>query len=132
MRISEFARKAGVSASAIRFYEKRGLLPPSQRQANGYRHFDADDLRVIRLIDQARSLGFSLNDVALFMSRSVEERRNKRRLLPIFADKLVLIDQHLAAVQQQRSAIVAFMKLINEPEQPQEPFAVGSSKQSDG
>jgi len=132
MRISEFARKAGVSASAIRFYEKRGLLPPSQRQANGYRHFDADDLRVIRLIDQARSLGFSLNDVALFMSRSVEERRDKRRLLPIFADKLVLIDQHLAAVQQQRSAIVAFMKLINEPEQPQEPFAVGSSKQSDG
>jgi MerR family copper efflux transcriptional regulator len=104
------------------------LLPQSQRQANGYRHFNADDLRVIRLIDQARSLGFSLNDVALFMSRSVEERRDKRRLLPIFADKLVLIDQHLAAVQQQRAAIVAFMELINKPEQPQEFFAVGSSK----
>ena len=66
------------------------------------------------------------------MSRLAEERRDKRKLLPIFADKLVLIDQHLAAVQQQRAAIVAFLKLLNEPEQPRESFAAGSSDQSDG
>ena len=109
MQIGEFARKAGVSASAIRFYEKRGLLPPAPRQANGYRSYSADDLRVIRLIDQARSLGFSLNDVARFMSRSPQQRRDKSRLLPILAEKLALIDQHLATVQQQRAALVAFI-----------------------
>jgi MerR family copper efflux transcriptional regulator len=109
MRIGEFARQAGVSASAVRFYEKRGLLPPSARQANGYRHYDADDLRIVRLIDQARSLGFSLRDVARFMNRAPEERRDKRRLVPILADKLALLDQHLAAFQQQRAAIIAFM-----------------------
>jgi len=117
MRIGEFAREAGVSASAIRFYEKRGLLPPSPREANGYRCYDHGDLRVIRLIDQARSLGFSLNDVARFMSRSAKDRREKSKLLPVLADKLVMLDRHLAEVRQQRTAIMAFMDLLNEAEQ---------------
>ena len=112
MRIGEFARKAGVSASAIRFYEKRGLLPPATRQANGYRSYSADDLRVIRLIHQARSLGFSLNDVARFMTRTPRERRDKSRLLPLLADKLHRIDQHLTTVQQQRAALAAFIDHI--------------------
>lgn len=113
MRIGEFARRAGVSTSAIRFYEKRGLLPPSQRQPNGYRHYGADALRIVQLIGQARALGFSLNDVARFISRPPEERRDKGRLLPILADKLASLDQHLVAVQQQREAIIAFMDGIS-------------------
>lgn len=112
MQIGEFARKAGVSASAIRFYEKRGLMPPSRREANGYRSYDADELRVVQLIDQARSLGFSLKDVALFMSRPPEARRDKHRLLPIMENKLALIDEHLAALHRQREAITAFIARI--------------------
>ena len=112
MRIGEFARQAGVSASAIRFYEKRGLLPVPERHPNGYRSYDADDLWTIQLIDQARSLGFSLRDVKRFMSRPLEERRDKRRLLQILEDKLALLDQHIAAIHQQREAITAFMDRI--------------------
>lgn len=114
MRIGEFSRETGVSASAIRFYEKRGLLPPSKRQANGYRDYDADDVRLIRLIEQSRALGFSLKDTAKFMRRPPDERRDKRRLLPILAEKLALLDQHIEEVHQQRAAIVAFMNLISE------------------
>lgn len=113
MRIGEFAREAGVSASAIRFYEKRGLLPPSKRRANGYRDYDPADVRLIRLIEQSRSLGFSLKDTARFMSRPPDERRDKRRLLPILVEKLALLDRHLAEVRRQRAAIVAFMKAID-------------------
>ena len=132
MRIGEFARKAGVSTSAIRFYEKRGLLPSSKRQANGYRRFDDEDLRIIRLIDQARSLGFSLKDVALFMSRPSEERRDKHRLLPILAEKLALIDQHLAVVQQQRAEILAFMTQIKEQDRPSGSPGAIPAERSDG
>jgi DNA-binding transcriptional MerR regulator len=114
MQIGEFARQAGVRASAVRFYEKRGLMPPPQREANGYRSYGADDLRIVQLIDQARALGFSLSDVKRFMSRPPEDRRDKRRLLPILEEKLACLDQHLAAVRKQREAITAFMARIRE------------------
>ena len=48
------------------------------------------------------------------MGRPPEERRDKRRLLPILENKLALLDQHLAAVQQQREAITTFMDRIND------------------
>ena len=60
MKIGEFARRAGVGASKVRFYEARGLLPPSARSANGYRSYDEADLRVIGFVDRARALGCAL------------------------------------------------------------------------
>jgi MerR family transcriptional regulator, copper efflux regulator len=112
MKIGEFARRAGVTASAIRFYEKRGLMPVSRRQANGYRSYRTEDLRVIELIGQARELGFSLQDVERFMKRPPIERRDKARLLPVLEAKLALLDNHLAAIEQQRTAIKVFMEQI--------------------
>jgi len=112
MRIGDFARRAGVSASAIRFYEKRGLMPPSRRQANGYRSYGDDELRIVRLIGEARALGFTLGDVEQFMSRPPTERRDKRRLLPALEARLALLDRHLVAIQDQRAAVVAFMDRI--------------------
>ncbi|MGC8537151.1 MAG: MerR family transcriptional regulator [Rhizomicrobium sp.] len=112
MQIGKFAREAGVSTSAIRFYEKRGLLPPSQRQSNGYRSYDADDLRVIRLINGARALGFTLDDVARFMSRPADERRDKTRLMRALQEKLARLDDHLAEITRQREALISFIARI--------------------
>ena len=38
MRIGQLARLIGIDTQTIRFYEQQGLLPPPDRQANGYRH----------------------------------------------------------------------------------------------
>ena len=114
MRIGEFARQAGVRASAIRFYKKRGLMPPSRRQANGYRSYDAGDLHIVQLIDRMRALGFSLSDVERFMRRPVEDRRDKRSLLPILEAKLARLNEHLAAVRGQQEAITVCMNQIRE------------------
>jgi MerR family copper efflux transcriptional regulator len=109
MRIGEFAKRAGVSPSKIRFYEGRGLLPDAARSANGYRDYDATDLRVIGFIDRARALGFSLGDVARFMQRPLEERRAKHGLVEALEAKLAEIDDHLAEVQVRRQDVVALL-----------------------
>ena len=56
MRIGEAAKRAGVSAKAVRRYEALGLLRP-RRAANGYRTFDEHDVRAIREVRALRELG---------------------------------------------------------------------------
>lgn len=60
--IGEVARKAGVSISAIRFYEREGLLPEAER-LSGKRRFGLDTVRRLGVIDIAKQAGFSLSEV---------------------------------------------------------------------
>jgi DNA-binding transcriptional MerR regulator len=61
MNVSEIARTVGIAASAVRFYERRGVLPKPSRQANGYREYTADDLCRLRLVVSLRQLGLDLS-----------------------------------------------------------------------
>lgn len=58
------ARRAGANRETIRFYERSGLLPKPERARNGYRIYRGDDLRRIQFIIRAKSLGFTLRDIA--------------------------------------------------------------------
>lgn len=60
MNVSEIAREVGIAPSAVRFYERRGVLPAATRRENGYRAYGADDLCRLRLIVSLRRLGLDL------------------------------------------------------------------------
>ncbi len=62
MKIGEVARKAGIAPSAIRFYEKIGLLPRASRQG-GQRRFSADLQLHLAVIDAARRAGFTIAEI---------------------------------------------------------------------
>jgi hypothetical protein len=47
---------------AVRFYERQGLVA-SERLANGYRTYDREAIDVLRFINRAKALGFSLEEV---------------------------------------------------------------------
>jgi MerR family transcriptional regulator, redox-sensitive transcriptional activator SoxR len=64
MKIGEVARKAGVRTSAIRFYERIGVLPPASRQ-NGQRHFAAEAELQLAVIEFARKAGFTIAEIKL-------------------------------------------------------------------
>lgn len=62
MKIGEVAALAGVRPSAIRYYERIGLLPKTERIA-GQRVFDSSVLRRLALIDVSRRAGLSLDEI---------------------------------------------------------------------
>jgi MerR family redox-sensitive transcriptional activator SoxR len=67
MKIGELAARAGLNASAIRYYEKVGLLAPPAR-AGGQRRYPSDALDRVLLIRFAAEMGFTLDEIKLFLS----------------------------------------------------------------
>lgn len=63
LRISQLAKRSGVPASTLRFYESAGLLPAGRTPA-GYRVFDETALERLEFIGTAKRLGLPLEDIA--------------------------------------------------------------------
>jgi len=62
LTISEVACQVGLQASAIRYYEKIGLLPPAHR-ISGQRRYDTTVLYRLAVIQRARRSGFTLDEI---------------------------------------------------------------------
>ncbi len=63
MRIGTLARRSGCNIETVRFYEKKGLLDPPEREANGYRCYVDSHLVELNFIRHCRSLGIGLEDI---------------------------------------------------------------------
>ena len=62
-KIGQVARDAGVTVDTVRFYERRGVIPPPQREPSGYRRYTDDTAERIRLTKSLQALGFTLDEV---------------------------------------------------------------------
>jgi DNA-binding transcriptional MerR regulator len=71
MPIGEVAERAGMSASRIRFYEARGLLPAPDR-AGGKRRYGEEVLRRLEIIDAAQRVGFTLEEIRDLLARRAD------------------------------------------------------------
>lgn len=89
--IGEVAREAGVSVSAIRFYERNGLLPEAER-VSGKRRFEADVVRRLRVIGVAKQAGFSLEEVRALLDSIDRGAPAHQELQTLAAHKLPEMD----------------------------------------
>lgn len=73
--IGEAARRSGVKATTIRYYEQIGLLPKAARSEGDRRQFEAADMRRLAFIRHARELGFEVEAIRalLFLQDNPEE-----------------------------------------------------------
>lgn len=104
MRIGVLARRAGIKASRLRFYELHGLLPPPARLASGYRDYDERALTVVVFITRARALGFSLAEISAHLA-SPQDAGRKARLLDLVERKIGEVDARLAALGRLRDVL---------------------------
>lgn len=78
MRAGEVARAAGVGVESLRYYERRGLMPPPDRSLGGHRVYSADDVTRLRVIRAASRLGFTLSEVAELLDVGVHRHGLRR------------------------------------------------------
>src|SRR5438128_4643207 len=68
--IGEVAKRAGVSAPTVRYYEEVGLLTRAPRSSAGYRRYTDGTIEELRFIKKAQALGFSLDEIGEILKLS--------------------------------------------------------------
>jgi Cu(I)-responsive transcriptional regulator len=104
MNIAEAARRAGLTAKAIRFYEAQGLLQP-QRASNGYRAFAEPDVHRLRFLRRARDLGFSVDECRELLALYHDGAREPGSIRALAEDRVHDLDRRLAQLQSIRRAL---------------------------
>ncbi|MCP2358923.1 DNA-binding transcriptional MerR regulator [Nonomuraea thailandensis] len=83
--IAQVARMSGVTSRTLRHYDEIGLLRPARVGANGYRHYEEDQLLRLQQILVLRELGLGLTEIAAIVDRHTDPaaalREHHRRLL---------------------------------------------------
>ena len=62
-QIGELAKRCGVTADTLRFYEKNALIKPAGRSESGYRLYDEENQKQVHFILKGKDLGLSLDEI---------------------------------------------------------------------
>ena len=95
MKIGQLAHRAGLRASAIRYYERLGLLAPPHR-VGGQRRYSPDALDRVLLIRFASEMGFSLAEIKLFLSGLREDAPVGPRWKKLATKKISEVEESIA------------------------------------
>ena len=105
MTIGEVSRRSGVAASALRFYEERGLIS-SERAGSGHRRYPRSVLRRIAFVVFAQRIGLTLDEIGMELAKLPPDRAPTRRDWSRLSGKWTTrIDQRIAELERLRAGL---------------------------
>ena len=122
MRIGEAARRSGMAAKTIRFYEEAGLIAPAPRTGSGYREFSHDDVRRLKFIHRARDLGFSVAEVGRLLSLWSDRERASADVKRLALEHVARVETKMAELHQMRDAILHLAERCHGDDRPECPI----------
>ena len=96
MKISELARRCGLARSTLLYYEKLGVIAGT-RGANGYRHYDDEDLQRLQMVQALQAGGLSLKQCLACLAGELEQATLEARVREL--------DDELARMQRARDLL---------------------------
>ena len=122
MRIGEAARRSGMAARTIRFYEEAGLIAPAPRAGNGYREFSDDEVRRLKFIHRARHLGFSVEEVGRLLSLWSDDGRASAHVKRLALEHVARIETKMTELCSMRDAILHLAERCHGDDRPECPI----------
>jgi DNA-binding transcriptional MerR regulator len=110
LRSGEIARRAGVSADTLRYYERRGLLRTPRRLANGYRAYPPESLERVLLIQRSLALGFTLDELSELLGARDRGHLPCREVRSLAERKLLEVDRHLEDLAEFRKTLAGILR----------------------
>jgi MerR family redox-sensitive transcriptional activator SoxR len=102
--IGEVARRSGLSTSALRYYERAGLVPPPARVSKR-RVYEEKVLGRIRIILLARHAGFSVKETKTFLSGYPHGTTPAERWRTLAGKKLIELDAQMTRLTEMKSIL---------------------------
>ena len=121
MNVSSAARKSGLPAKTIRYYEEVGLLT-AERAANGYRDYSNEDVHRLAFLKRARGLGFSIEDCRQLMSLYRDRERASHDVREIAVAHVATIEDKIKELESMRRTLTRLVKACHGDERPDCPI----------
>ena len=114
IRIGHLASRIGVQPEAIRYYERRGLLPRPRRGPNGYRIYTAEHLERVEFIKKAQTLGLSLEEIREVMELKFSGTSPCQHVRDLLREKLSAVDQQIVRLRAFRRELADSLRACEE------------------
>jgi MerR family copper efflux transcriptional regulator len=122
MTISQAAQRSGVPPKTIRYYESVSLISPAARGENKYRSYGDRDIEILRFINRARGLGFSLKEVKKLLELYRDRKRPSREVKRLALQHIGDLDQRIAHLKAIRKALLHLAEKCRGDERPDCPI----------
>ena len=106
MSIGEVAKRAGLSSSAIRYYEREGLIGRARRRA-GRRVYEAEILDRLRIIELAKNAGFTIAETRRLLHGFSSDTEPGERWRALAVEKMAELDRRINEARRMRQVLEA-------------------------
>lgn len=113
--IGQVALQAGVGIGAVRLYERRGLIPAPRRTVSGYRQYPEDTVLRVRVIHAAKTLGFTLREMADLFSQLGPSGMSAATRNAVLDDKLRDVEARIRSLEHMRTLLQRLKRAAGHP-----------------
>ncbi|MFV0411804.1 MAG: MerR family transcriptional regulator [Oscillospiraceae bacterium] len=103
--VGEMAKMLSVAPSALRFYDKQGLLPFVQRSDGGMRIFTEKDYEWLLIVDCLKKTGMQIKDIRAFIQMIMQGDETIEERLQLFYNQRKVVKQQMLELQQTLNVI---------------------------
>ncbi|MCO5063726.1 MAG: Cu(I)-responsive transcriptional regulator [Rhizobiaceae bacterium] len=121
MNVGQAARKSGLPAKTIRYYEDIGLIAPA-RASNGYRDYSSDDIHRLAFLRRARGLGFSIDNCRQLMALYQDRSRASQDVRMIALEHVAEIEEKIGELEAMRKTLQRLVSACHGDERPDCPI----------
>jgi DNA-binding transcriptional MerR regulator len=115
LTVSKLAEQVGTSADTVRYYERIGLLPETERSPSGYRLYGDEAVERLRFIKRAQRFGLKLEAIAELLDvrqRGLCPCGHTRRMLE---ERVAELDEEMSSLARLRADITTMLDELPEP-----------------
>lgn len=123
--IGQAASLSGVSAKMVRHYESLGLLPTVHRTDAGYRQYGDKQVHTLRFIRRARTLGFSMLEIAELLKLWQNQQRASADVKRIAQAHVADLERRIAEMQAMRQTLAELAHCCAGNDRPDCPILSG-------
>lgn len=105
MNIGQAAKRCGLSAKTIRYYEDIDLVVPRRQASNEYRDYSDADVEKLAFLQRARAVGFGLDECRELLNLYQNTGRQASHIKDLVVGKLQQLDQQLEALNEMRATL---------------------------